>query len=48
MATAAAQPVVAARAAGPIGEPRSWVGVFFLSLVTLGIYGLVGQASGAV
>jgi hypothetical protein len=43
MATAAAQPVVAARATGAIGKPRSWVSVVLLSLVTLGIYGLVWQ-----
>jgi Domain of unknown function (DUF4234) len=43
MATTAAQPVVAAREVGAIGKPRSWVAVFLLSLVTLGIYGLVWQ-----
>jgi hypothetical protein len=43
MATTAAQPVVAARAVGQIGKPRSWVSVVLLSLVTLGIYGLVWQ-----
>ena len=42
MATAA-QPIVAARATGAIGKPRSWVAVVLLSLVTLGIYGLVWQ-----
>jgi Domain of unknown function (DUF4234) len=43
MATAAAQPVVAARAAGPLGTPRSSLSVILLSLVTLGIYGLYWQ-----
>ena len=43
MATTAAQPVVAPRAVGQIGKPRSWVSVVLLSLVTLGIYGLVWQ-----
>jgi hypothetical protein len=43
MATAAAQPVVAARAAGPLGTLRSSLSVILLSLVTLGIYGLYWQ-----
>jgi hypothetical protein len=43
MATTAAQPVVAPRAVGQIGKPRSWVSVVLLSLITLGIYGLVWQ-----
>ena len=43
MATTAAQPVVAPRAVGQSGKPRSWVSVVLLSLITLGIYGLVWQ-----
>lgn len=42
MAQATAPPAVT-RAAGPIGKPRSWVAVFLLSLITIGIYGLYWQ-----
>jgi hypothetical protein len=38
-----AQPAAAAGGARPLGKPRGWVVVFFLSLITLGIYGLVWQ-----
>jgi len=40
-----AQPASAARAAGPgpLGKPRSAVAVILLSIITLGIYGLVWQ-----
>ena len=43
MATAAAQPVVAPRATGALGTPRSSLSVILLSIVTLGIYGLYWQ-----
>ena len=43
MATAAAQPVVAPRATGTLGTPRSSLSVILLSIVTLGIYGLYWQ-----
>jgi drug/metabolite transporter (DMT)-like permease len=36
-----AQPAPAPGGARPLGKPRGWVVVFFLSLVTLGIYFLV-------
>lgn len=36
----AAMPTITA---GTVGKPRNWLGVFFLSLITLGIYGLVWQ-----
>jgi uncharacterized membrane protein YraQ (UPF0718 family) len=36
-----AQPAAAAGGARPLGKPRGWVVVFFLSLITLGIYFLV-------
>jgi len=38
-----AQPAPAATSARPLGKPRGWVVVVLLSLVTLGIYGLVWQ-----
>ena len=40
-----AQPATAARSAGtgPLGKPRSSLAVFLLSIITLGIYGLVYQ-----
>jgi hypothetical protein len=38
-----AQPAAAAGGARPLGIPRGWVAVFFLSLVTCGIYGLIWQ-----
>jgi hypothetical protein len=38
-----AQPAAAARAAGPIGKPRSWIAVVLLSIITIGIYGLYWQ-----
>jgi hypothetical protein len=38
-----AQPVPAPAGARPLGKPRGWVVVFLLTLVTLGIYGLVWQ-----
>ncbi|HKH25998.1 MAG TPA: DUF4234 domain-containing protein [Acidimicrobiia bacterium] len=38
-----AEPAAAARPTGPLGKPRGWVVVFLLTLVTLGIYGLVWQ-----
>jgi uncharacterized membrane protein YraQ (UPF0718 family) len=38
-----AQPAAAPRPTGPLGKPRGWVVVFLLTLVTLGIYGLVWQ-----
>jgi len=28
---------------GPLGKPRSWLGVIGLTIITLGIYGLVWQ-----
>jgi len=42
--TAASSPVpVAPGGWGPKGEPRSWVVVFLLTLITCGIYGLFWQ-----
>lgn len=38
-----AQPAPSAGGARPLGKPRGWVAVFFLSLITLGIYGLYWQ-----
>jgi Domain of unknown function (DUF4234) len=38
-----AQPGPAPAGARPLGKPRGWVVVFLLTLVTLGIYGLVWQ-----
>jgi hypothetical protein len=38
-----AQPAAAARPTRPLGKPRGWVVVFLLTLITLGIYGLVWQ-----
>ena len=38
-----AQPAPAPAGARPLGKPRGWVVVFLLTLVTLGIYGLVWQ-----
>ncbi|HEX3668496.1 MAG TPA: DUF4234 domain-containing protein [Acidimicrobiia bacterium] len=38
-----AQPASAPAGARPLGKPRGWVVVFLLTLVTLGIYGLVWQ-----
>jgi hypothetical protein len=38
-----AQPQPATAGARPLGKPRGWVVVFLLTLVTLGIYGLVWQ-----
>lgn len=38
-----AQPAPAPGGARPLGKPRGWVVVFLLTLVTLGIYGLVWQ-----
>jgi hypothetical protein len=38
-----AQPAPAPASARPLGKPRGWVVVFLLTLVTLGIYGLVWQ-----
>jgi Domain of unknown function (DUF4234) len=38
-----AQPAAAPSGARPLGKPRGWVVVFLLTLVTLGIYGLVWQ-----
>jgi hypothetical protein len=38
-----AQPAPAPSGARPLGKPRGWVVVFLLTLVTLGIYGLVWQ-----
>jgi Domain of unknown function (DUF4234) len=38
-----AQPAPAPSGARPLGKPRGWVVVVLLSLVTLGIYGLVWQ-----
>jgi hypothetical protein len=38
-----AQPATAPVGARPLGKPRGWVAVFFLSLITLGIYGLYWQ-----
>jgi uncharacterized membrane protein YraQ (UPF0718 family) len=38
-----AQPAPATGGARPLGKPRGWVVVFLLTLVTLGIYGLVWQ-----
>ena len=38
-----AQPAPAPGGARPLGKPRGWVAVFFLSLITLGIYGLYWQ-----
>jgi hypothetical protein len=37
------QPAPATTGARPLGKPRGWVVVFLLTLVTLGIYGLVWQ-----
>jgi hypothetical protein len=36
-------PAPAPSGARPLGKPRGWVAVFFLSLITLGIYGLYWQ-----
>ena len=36
-----AQPAPTPGGARPLGKPRGWVVVFFLTLITLGIYGLV-------
>jgi uncharacterized protein DUF4234 len=38
-----AQPAPAPGGARPLGKPRGWVVVLLLTLVTLGIYGLVWQ-----
>ncbi|HEY4402357.1 MAG TPA: DUF4234 domain-containing protein [Acidimicrobiia bacterium] len=38
-----AQPAPAPSGARPLGKPRGWVVVLLLTLVTLGIYGLVWQ-----
>ena len=38
-----AQPAPATGGARPLGKPRGWVVVFLLTLVTLGIYGLVWE-----
>jgi hypothetical protein len=38
-----AQPAPTPAGARPLGKPRGWVVVFLLTLVTLGIYGLVWQ-----
>ena len=38
-----AQPAPAPSGARPLGKPRGWVVVFLLTMVTLGIYGLVWQ-----
>src|SRR5258708_26198238 len=38
-----AQPASTPAGARPLGKPRGWVVVFLLTLVTLGIYGLVWQ-----
>jgi Domain of unknown function (DUF4234) len=38
-----AQPSPTTAGARPLGKPRGWVVVFLLTLVTLGIYGLVWQ-----
>ena len=38
-----AQPAPAPAGARPLGKPRGWVVVILLSIVTLGIYGLVYQ-----
>jgi hypothetical protein len=38
-----AQPAPATGGARPLGKPRGWVVVILLSLITLGIYGLVYQ-----
>jgi len=38
-----AQPAPATTGARPLGKPRGWVVVVLLSIVTLGIYGLVWQ-----
>jgi Domain of unknown function (DUF4234) len=38
-----AQPAPETTGARPLGKPRGWVVVFLLTLVTLGIYGLVWQ-----
>ena len=38
-----AQPAPATGGARPLGKPRGWVVVVLLSIVTLGIYGLVYQ-----
>ena len=38
-----AQPAPAPSGARPLGTPRGWVVVLLLTLVTLGIYGLVWQ-----
>lgn len=38
-----AQPAPAPAGARPLGKPRGWVVVLLLTLVTLGIYGLVWQ-----
>jgi len=38
-----AQPAPATTGARPLGKPRGWVVVILLSIVTLGIYGLVYQ-----
>jgi len=38
-----AQPAPAPAGARPLGKPRGWVVVVLLSIVTLGIYGLVYQ-----
>jgi hypothetical protein len=38
-----AQPAPAPTGARPLGKPRGWVVVLLLTLVTLGIYGLVWQ-----
>jgi len=38
-----AQPASAPAGARPLGKPRGWVVVILLSIVTLGIYGLVYQ-----
>jgi hypothetical protein len=37
------QPAAQAPTAGPLGKPRGWVVVFFLSLITLTIYWFVWQ-----